>query len=100
MVRELGAMSDKKPIMLSVKLFPGQDDDIIYWLSAFGRREKSAHVRWALRVFLQGLNSDQFTVTSQPVQYNRNNRNENEVYCGSTEPNKGFGDLEKKIDQW
>ena len=38
-----------KPIIVTFKLFPGKDDDLIRFLKSVGSREKSAYIRLALR---------------------------------------------------
>lgn len=89
----------KKPSILSVKLFPEQDDDIIGWLRSLGKREKSAHVRLALRQFIQCANYNQVAVKSQPLP-NVNKETTSEFDEESTEPDTKIFDLEAKIDKW
>lgn len=39
----------KKPEVVSFKLFPGRDDDLIRFLKSIGYREKSSYIRLAIR---------------------------------------------------
>lgn len=40
---------NKKPIVVTFKLFPGKDDDLIEFLRGIGVREKSSYIRLAIR---------------------------------------------------
>lgn len=102
MVEGYGArVMDKKPVFLSVKLFHGLDDDIIDWLRSLGAREKSAHVRIALRNFLGSNNYNQHAVRGLPLPMNRSNdKGVYEVYGAGDMPATSLDDLNSKIDRW
>lgn len=40
---------NKKPVIVTFKLFPGRDDDLIDFLHSIGSREKSSYIRLAIR---------------------------------------------------
>lgn len=90
----------KNPIVLSVKLFSGQDDDIIDWLRSLGAREKSAHVRIALRHFLGSNNYNQHAVRGPPLLMNRSNDKGVCAVHGAGDMSATTLDLESKIDRW
>jgi hypothetical protein len=46
-----------KPLVVSFKLFPGKDEDLIEFLKSLGSREKSSYIRLAIRqYFIAGAN--------------------------------------------
>ncbi len=59
----------KKPVVVSFKLFPGRDDDLIKFLKSIGSREKSSYIRLAIRnQFVTGteLSRAKFKLIPQP----------------------------------
>jgi hypothetical protein len=58
-----------KPVIVTFKLFPGKDDDLIDFLKSLGTREKSSYIRLAIRQqFINGGTPNFFT-TGLPMQF-------------------------------
>lgn len=57
----------KKPVIVTFKLFPDRDNDLIEFLSSIGAREKSAYIRLAIRnQFIARIDSNMGCLTPQP----------------------------------
>jgi|LFRM01.2.fsa_nt_gb hypothetical protein len=94
----------KKPSVVSFKLFPGQDDDLIAFFKSLGTREKSSYIRMAIR--------QQFTSNVKQLQNNYSSRPlpkfAKELNCKQAGNAEGFSksdafaedDLEARLDQW
>ena len=88
----------EKPIRISVKLFPGQDDDIIDWLSTLGRRERSAYIRMALRTSLRSAKLDEQPNSGNPLHHGPTPATGDKK--DSTDSKEITSDLEAKINMW
>ena len=59
---------NEKPVIVTFKLFPGKDDDLIDFLISLGAREKSSYICLAIRQQFINGGTPNFFPTGMPLQ--------------------------------